>query len=114
MELSAVQRKWAFSWRAFVCAGLVLAYLGFVGEAIHCQYLPATSEHQGHGGSSSKPLNHATHCLVANHGTTATIHSAEVTGTPPTQRFGFLFTPGDASYEPGVVFSTSARGPPSA
>ncbi len=115
MELSAIQRKWAHSWRAVVSAGLMLAYLGFVGEAIHCQYLSSTSPaHHEHGSSSSKPISHAAHCLVANHGTSAAIHSAEVIGTPPPQRFGFMLTPGDTSYETGVVLSTSARGPPSA
>jgi hypothetical protein len=114
MELSAIQRKWAQSWRAVVCAGLVLAYFGFVGEAIHCQYLSPTPAHEGHGNSSSKPISHATHCLVANHSTSATVHSGDVAGIPPIQQFGSLFAPGDTSYEARVVLATSARGPPSA
>jgi hypothetical protein len=95
-----------------VCAGLVLAYFGFVGEAIHCQYF--ANPHQAHGGSSSKPISHATHCLVANHGTSATIHSAEVTGDPPAQRLAFILAPGDDNHESGVLLSEAARGPPTA
>jgi hypothetical protein len=99
-------------WRVVVCASLVLAYFGFVGEAIHCQYF--ADPHQAHGGSSSKPISHATHCLVANHGTSAAIHSDEASGDPPAQQFAFVLTPDDTSHESGVFLSKAARGPPAA
>lgn len=112
MRRSAIQRKWAHTWRASVCAGLVLAYVGFVGEAIHCQYF--ADPHEAHGGSSSKPISHATHCLVANHGASSTIHSAEVSAEPLVQRFALLLTPGETGHESEVVLSKTARGPPAA
>ena len=57
------------SWRVFVSAGLLVAYVILAGEAIHCQYF--SSEHDQHGSSQPQTATHATHCILANHGSAA-------------------------------------------
>lgn len=112
MRNHTVTKTWGHRWRTVACTSLALAYFGFVGEAIHCQYF--ADAHHEHGNPSSKPLSHAAHCLVANHGTSVAIHSAQVSGDPPVHRVAFLFTPGEPARDSGVVLLKAARGPPAA
>jgi len=93
-------------------AGLVTAYFVLAGEAIHCQYFP--SAHEGHGGAPSRPATHATHCLLANHGTSLAIHSAGSTSQHLLRVVGLIVNPGHNISGTGFVPSTPARAPPSA
>lgn len=67
-----------------VVAALILAYVALAGETIHCQYFaPTHGEHGGH--SSSKPTtspDHAKHCLIASHGSSATAVTQSADAAP--------------------------------
>jgi hypothetical protein len=65
--------------RAFLAAGLVVGYLGLIGEAVYCQFMPA--EHHDHQQDSPRHVNHATHCLLANH-SSAAVPEAVVVAIP--------------------------------
>ena len=67
------------TWRAFFAAGLVVGYVGLIGEAVHCQFIPA--EHHNHQRDSPRQVSHATHCLLANH-SSATLPAAVVVAIP--------------------------------
>ncbi len=100
------------SWRAILSIGLTAAYFVLAGETIHCQYFPSAHEH--HGGAPSRPAAHATHCLLANHGTSLAIHSVESTSQHRLRVVGLIVNPGHTISDTGFVPSTPARAPPSA
>ena len=64
------------SWRGLVSVALLIGYMTLAAEAIHCQYQSTPTSHHAHGSSDAASVNHGTHCLLANHGTSATLHSA--------------------------------------
>lgn len=67
------------TWRSLVAAGLMVSYLALTGEAIHCQFVSTT--HHEHQGKTSKQVNHANHCLLANH-SSATMAADVVVAIP--------------------------------
>ena len=102
-------------WRTVLSVALVLGYLAFMGESIHCQYLADAQPAHHHSSSSAPHANsHQAHCLMANHGATATIHSAEVSNDPPTQHVAGIVSFRTTLPATIVVLSKVARGPPTA
>ena len=102
---SAVRR-----WRTLISAGLVVAYLVLVGDAVRCQYFSAEHEHHG-GPESPRATSHATHCVLANHGS-ATIPSIGVSGIQPLPLTGH--TPAPQTWLAHTPFAapSHARAPP--
>ncbi len=98
------------TWRVVVSAALVFGYLALVGEGIHCQYFPQAQAEHHH--SSSGPVSHPIHCLVANHGTAVTIHSAVFSPIDLLHPVGVLVTRNQRIPDWLFVASGTARAPP--
>ncbi len=105
----SVLRSPTLPWRV-ASSALLVAYLVLAGEAIHCQYFVDTHDH--HGTSQSQSTTHATHCIVANHGSAA-ISAIASLGFDPLRLLGR--TPFAALIALNTVFvsPSSARAPPS-
>jgi len=91
---------------------MIAGYLALMGEAIHCQYfLP---DHEAHHHSSTRPVNHATHCLMASHCAAAAIHSVGIVHHNTLELLGLLFGPNPVLPGTGIVIAKTARAPPAA
>jgi hypothetical protein len=113
MELSTIQRKWAHSWRAIVCAGLVLAYAALAGETIHCQYFATShNEHAEHSTKPQRTTGHATHCLVASHATSAAVTADSGALIQAPTQTARLVAIEDFTSVSALSRLTPARGPP--
>jgi len=92
---------------------MILSYLAFAGEAVHCQYF--SSAHQSHAANSTAPEpvdEHAVHCLLANHAG-STVLDTDAASLLPTPTAAFRVVADDSSsLVSNLVQSTPARAPP--
>lgn len=101
-----------FTWRVVVSAVLMVGYLALMGESIHCQYVSETQPEHHHSSSSAPPVNHQTHCLAANHGATAAIHSVVLSPIDVPNQVGFLLTKNQPVPDSRFIAPGTARAPP--
>jgi hypothetical protein len=99
-------------WRIAVSAVLMVGYLVLMGESIHCQYVSDAPQEHHHSSSSAPPLSHQTHCLAANHGATATIHSVVLSPIDIPNQIGFLLTKNHPVPDSRFIAPGTARAPP--
>jgi hypothetical protein len=99
------------TWRALVAVGLVISYLALTGEAIHCQFVP--TNHHAHQGKTSKQVNHANHCLLANQ-SSATMTTAVVVAIPVLFPIGLHGESPHYRDTPSPFALLPARAPPNA
>ncbi len=95
--------------RAAVAVGVLVAYLILAGDAIRCQYF--SPDHHHHGAPSTGDPSHATHCVLANHGSAA-LPSITSLGTEPLELVGSLPTVAPLIAGMRLLASASARAPP--
>lgn len=109
-----LQQPARVAWRVAVSVVLMVGYFAFMGESIHCQYLSDAQSEQHHSSSSAPPVSHQAHCLAANHGATATIHSAVLSPIDVPNQVGFLLTKHQPAPDSRFIAPGTARAPPTA
>ncbi len=107
--LNRVMRPPTVPWRTVLSVTLLVGYLALAGDAIRCQY--SSPEHDHHGGSSPSDPAHATHCVLANHGSAA-IPSIASLGAEPLEPVGSLPIVAPLLAGMLLIASASARAPP--
>jgi len=111
MKTLFAQRPRFHPWGIAVAVALVAGYLTLMGEAILCQYF--LQDHEAHHHTSSRALNHTTHCLMANHSAIADIHPVSSAGFNPLQLLNLELIPDPESTGFAEIASNTSRAPPS-